>query len=141
MKTFLKEKRWNNMEPPFSKRTLPFQLNPYIWAIFSWPPPLSGFQKLCLNIDVMCSLCPIFQKSKLENNVCWEIMLVKKYSLVFNKTHYCVTKLMLAKNVLRCIGCIETFPPLRHILVWRLWDILPPEGIETFWAQMYSFLY
>ena len=33
---------WN---PLFSKRTVPFQLTPYLWAIFSWPPFLSEFQK------------------------------------------------------------------------------------------------
>ena len=31
--------------PPLSKRTPPFQLTPYFWAIFSWPPSLSKFQK------------------------------------------------------------------------------------------------
>ena len=34
MKTFLKEKWWNNLEP-----------SPYLWAIFSWPPSFSEFQK------------------------------------------------------------------------------------------------
>ena len=36
---FLKENWWNSLEPP------PFQLTPYFWAIFSWPPSLSKFQK------------------------------------------------------------------------------------------------
>ena len=45
MKTFLNEKWWNNLETPSFLREPPFQLTPYLWASYSWPPSLSEFQK------------------------------------------------------------------------------------------------
>ena len=46
MKTFLKQNWWNNLEtsPPFLREP-PLSTNPHFWAIFSWPPSLSKFQK------------------------------------------------------------------------------------------------
>ena len=44
MKTFLKVKWGNNLECPPLAPT-PLQPTPYLWAIFSWPPSLSKFQK------------------------------------------------------------------------------------------------
>ena len=57
MKAFLKEKWWNNLEAPVSKRTPLFQPIPYLWVIFydpqqeTPPPPLIlGRKKLCQHI-------------------------------------------------------------------------------------------
>ena len=41
---FLRKTDETIWKPPFL-RDPPFQLTPYFWAIFSWPPSLSKFQK------------------------------------------------------------------------------------------------
>ena len=38
-------KEFGTPSPPPFQRKPPFQLNPCLWAIFSWPPSLSEFQK------------------------------------------------------------------------------------------------
>ena len=53
---------------PLSKKTLPFQLTPYFWAIFSWLPSLSKFQKQDLKLGgrKLCTVKDFRKYEKLE---------------------------------------------------------------------------
>ena len=95
--------------PPLSKRTSPFQLTPYFWAIFSWPPLCPNFKnkkpplilegwgrKLCVRLSYLVFLH--FQYLRLEKNLLrwrlsfWKCKLRRSYYITATATAWKVSK-------------------------------------------------